>query len=42
MEEPAVLCPECAQGKHQNCAGQALDPKTDEFVLCGCWQERPR
>lgn len=29
-------CPECAQGKHDNCTHEALDPVTDEFVLCGC------
>ena len=28
-----VLCPECAQGKPQNCAGQALD-EHDQFVPC--------
>lgn len=31
-----LLCPECAQGKHQNCTGQVLDPDTDDFELCGC------
>lgn len=30
------ICPECAAGKHGNCADQALDPITDDFVPCGC------
>lgn len=29
-------CPECMQGKHQNCAHQAIDPDTDELVDCEC------
>lgn len=31
-----AICPECAQGKHPNCVGQALDPATDTFVPCAC------
>lgn len=31
-----VLCPECANGKHPNCIGQALDPVTDALVPCTC------
>lgn len=27
---------ECAVGKHGNCWGDALDPKTDQFVPCTC------
>ena len=30
-----VVCPECAQGKTVNCAGQALHPGSDELVACG-------
>lgn len=30
------LCPECQQGKHQNCSGQAWDNAADEPVSCGC------
>lgn len=30
------ICPECAQGKHQNCVGQAWDDEADELTLCGC------
>lgn len=30
----APLCPECAAGKPTNCAREALDPATDEFVPC--------
>lgn len=29
-------CPECVQGKHQNCAHLAVDPATDDLVSCGC------
>lgn len=29
-------CPECRQGKHDNCTGQALDPRTDEMTQCPC------
>lgn len=32
----ATLCPECAQGKHINCDGRALDSDTDEIGACGC------
>lgn len=34
------LCPECTQGKHDNCTGKALDPATDNLVVCGCWTDR--
>lgn len=37
MTESGPLCPECAQGKHDNCTGKTLDPDTDEMVTCGCW-----
>lgn len=30
----AAVCPECAQGKPQNCAGATVDPDTDEIVPC--------
>ena len=30
------ICPDCAQGKHLNCVGEALDERTDEFVPCDC------
>ncbi|ASD52318.1 hypothetical protein QCN32_gp43 [Arthrobacter phage Niktson] len=30
------LCPECRDGKHQNCTGQALHPVSDEIVACNC------
>jgi hypothetical protein len=29
------ICPECAQGKHANCVGQALNAD-DEIVSCYC------
>jgi len=29
------MCPECAQGKHGNCIGQALNDQ-DEIVACYC------
>lgn len=33
---PPVICPECAQGKHANCTGDALDESTDSIVDCQC------
>lgn len=29
-------CPECQNGKHQNCAGWAIDEETDAVVDCTC------
>lgn len=34
MSKP--ICPECRDGKHQNCDGTALDLETDLIVPCGC------
>ena len=34
-----TICPECAQGKHGICAGEALDPVTDEVVGCQCEED---
>lgn len=31
-----AVCPECDQGKHDNCWDEALDPETDLFVKCAC------
>lgn len=28
--------PDCAQGKHRACIGQALDVTSDDIVPCGC------
>lgn len=36
-----LLCPECAQGRTVNCAGQALDPVTDELVACATTTPSP-
>lgn len=33
------VCPECQQGKHQNCEGQAWDPEADEPGPCACPDE---
>lgn len=30
------ICPECRDGKHTNCVGYALNPKTDLVVDCCC------
>lgn len=30
------VCPECVQGKHGNCNGDAFDPETDTIVVCQC------
>jgi len=35
-------CPECRNGKHDNCTGQTLDEVTDEFVPCSCSACSPR
>lgn len=29
-------CPDCEQGKHQNCTGYAWDTKTDQETVCPC------
>jgi len=31
-----VICPECAQDKHQNCNGIAWDDEKDEPAKCEC------
>lgn len=31
-----VICPECRDGKHQNCIGYALDAATDIVGECQC------
>ena len=33
---PPPSCPECRNGKHVNCTGQAWDDAADAPVLCGC------
>lgn len=30
-----AICPECVQGKHQNCTHETLNGR-DEFVVCAC------
>jgi len=30
------ICPECKQGKHDNCDGTALDELKDVFTACEC------
>lgn len=39
LETRSNDCPECRNGKHQNCDGVALDPDADEIVECGCAQD---
>lgn len=36
----APICPECAQLKHRNCTGWALDETTDQITTCACEQAR--
>jgi len=31
-----AICPECEQGKHGNCNGEALDPVSEQIVQCVC------
>lgn len=33
-----LKCPECVQGKHQNCTEDVLD-ENDDWVKCGCWPD---
>jgi hypothetical protein len=32
----APICPECEQGKHPNCNGEAWDSVTDSITDCKC------
>lgn len=32
----SFLCPECVQGKHDNCDGMTLDPIKDILTPCEC------
>ncbi|QDH93104.1 hypothetical protein QDA02_gp61 [Microbacterium phage Margaery] len=34
--EKRPICPECRDGKHGNCTGEALHEPTDVIVECGC------
>jgi hypothetical protein len=34
--EPSPICPECRDGKHRNCTGEALNEYLDEIVPCRC------
>ncbi|QED11582.1 hypothetical protein PP914_gp092 [Arthrobacter phage Qui] len=36
LEKHVPTCPECRDGKHGNCVGQALHPATDDIVDCLC------
>jgi hypothetical protein len=44
-EEPRATCPDCAQGKHGACVGDAWDDEFDRPALCQCFewnhQEKP-
>lgn len=35
-EQPPPVCPECEQGKHVNCTGEAWDFDADEPTACQC------
>jgi len=35
---PIRACPDCEQGKHRNCTGQAWDNVIDDFTVCPCYQ----
>lgn len=40
----SAINPECAQGKHDNCDGMAMDDASDDIVTCQCschTQEKP-
>jgi hypothetical protein len=34
----AAICPECTQGKHDNCDGASWDDETDGPAVCPCWE----
>jgi len=36
MRVQARACPECRQGKHDNCDGEAWDDELDAPVACEC------
>lgn len=31
------ICPECRDGKHRNCDGDAWDVQADELANCECY-----
>lgn len=33
-----MICPECRNGKHDNCQGDAWDNERDRPTICECWQ----
>ncbi len=35
LAEPRA-CPDCEQGKHRNCTGEAWDDQADDFAKCPC------
>lgn len=35
-------CPECHQGKHRNCLGDAWDTARNTITACGCYVSAPR
>lgn len=34
-----VICPECLQGKHDNCDSSAWNMEADDLDVCACWKE---
>lgn len=36
MSAEPLYCPECVQGKHHNCTGQAWDHENDDLATCEC------
>lgn len=39
---PRAVCPDCEQGKHGACVGDAWDDFTDQPAICSCWEENHR
>jgi hypothetical protein len=34
-----TICPDCWQGKHGACEGDAWDNDNDRPAICACWAE---
>lgn len=39
LEDDISICPECIQGKHQNCSGYSWNNTKDEETNCPCSDE---
>ncbi len=37
VKRKEAICPDCREGKHGNCLGDALDEQVDQIVECFCY-----